>query len=161
MKPTIENHNRNTALERPIIIYCAWGLKSIDYSIFVPFTAVRRTVCIYTYPETPKLGFEDWFSRDDAQLTCFSVFDRDGDGFITVNELERALRRHGSNLTRTEINDIMKAADANNDGRIDYDGNVTKLHWLGFNQKRFDAWHSMSLVLRKPAFCICENKDAY
>ena len=29
-----------------------------------------------------------------------------------------------------------------------------------FLEVRFVGWSDLSLVVRKPAFCICENKDA-
>lgn len=54
-----------------------------------------------------------------------SVLDRDKDGYITVQELEQALSRTKEGFTAQEIADIMRAADTNNDGKIDYNGENT------------------------------------
>ncbi|KAJ4784720.1 Calcium-dependent protein kinase [Rhynchospora pubera] len=50
-------------------------------------------------------------------VTAFSFFDKDGNGFITRDELELAFE--GYNMGGL-LEDIMKAVDQNNDGQIDY-----------------------------------------
>ena len=54
-----------------------------------------------------------------------SVLDRDKDGYITVDELEQALSRNGKGFSDEEIVEIMKVADTNKDGKIDYNGRET------------------------------------
>ena len=60
-------------------------------------------------------------SKDSASKNtdAFTTFDRNHDGKITSSELGDALRAQGQNPTDSELNEMMKAADANNDGTVD------------------------------------------
>ena len=40
--------------------------------------------------------------------------------FISTEELKQAMQTMGQTLSKAELLDMMKAADANNDGKIDY-----------------------------------------
>jgi Ca2+-binding EF-hand superfamily protein len=51
---------------------------------------------------------------------AFEVFDRNKDGYITAEELRQVMRSLGENLTDQELNEMMKAADANGDGIINF-----------------------------------------
>lgn len=42
---------------------------------------------------------------------AFRVFDKDGDGFITIDELKHVLTSLGERLTEDEIMDMMREAD--------------------------------------------------
>ncbi|KAJ3342980.1 hypothetical protein HDU83_005857 [Entophlyctis luteolus] len=55
-----------------------------------------------------------------AQLTRMQVFDRDGDGFISVLELKEVMESLGETLTEKDISLMMKDFDSNGDGLIDY-----------------------------------------
>ncbi|XP_019460194.1 PREDICTED: calcium-dependent protein kinase 26-like isoform X2 [Lupinus angustifolius] len=50
----------------------------------------------------------------------FQAMDTDNSGAITFDELKAGLRRYGSTLKDTEIQDLMEAADVDNSGTIDY-----------------------------------------
>eukprot|EP00005_Dracoamoeba_jomungandri_P001870 CAMPEP_0174257624 /NCGR_PEP_ID=MMETSP0439-20130205/6736_1 /TAXON_ID=0 /ORGANISM="Stereomyxa ramosa, Strain Chinc5" /LENGTH=159 /DNA_ID=CAMNT_0015340787 /DNA_START=24 /DNA_END=499 /DNA_ORIENTATION=- len=52
---------------------------------------------------------------------AFKVFDTDGDGLISPAELREVMNNLGENLTSDEIDEMIKAADANGDGQIDYE----------------------------------------
>ncbi|KAG8060503.1 hypothetical protein GUJ93_ZPchr0002g24226 [Zizania palustris] len=58
------------------------------------------------------------FDREEHLLAAFAYFDRDGSGYITVDELEQACRDH--NMADAGIDDIIREVDQDNDGRIDY-----------------------------------------
>lgn len=49
----------------------------------------------------------------------FSNFDIDGNGSISAKELHKVLSAQGESLTESEINDMIKAADTNNDNKVD------------------------------------------
>ncbi len=53
---------------------------------------------------------------------AFNLFDKDGNGFISAEELILAMKNLGEHLTDAEVNDMIKEADVNGDGEIDYDG---------------------------------------
>lgn len=46
-------------------------------------------------------------------IECFEMFDRNGDGTISVEELGSILRALGQNPTQAQVNDFMKKADKN------------------------------------------------
>lgn len=50
---------------------------------------------------------------------AFKVFDRNGDGKISVAELQHVLTSIGEKLTDDEVKQMIKEADTNNDGEID------------------------------------------
>ncbi|XP_051144325.1 calcium-dependent protein kinase 26-like [Andrographis paniculata] len=56
--------------------------------------------------------------REEHLLAAFHYFDKDGSGYITVDELQQACAEHG--MTDVLIEDIIKEVDQDNDGRIDY-----------------------------------------
>ncbi|KAF6259322.1 hypothetical protein COO60DRAFT_1270184, partial [Scenedesmus sp. NREL 46B-D3] len=53
---------------------------------------------------------------------ALQFFDKDGSGYITVDELQSALKEHGDAAAVAEhIKDILADVDKDNDGRIDYE----------------------------------------
>ena len=46
----------------------------------------------------------------------------DGNGYITAGELRRVMTGIGEALTDAEVNEMLRAADTNNDGKINYEG---------------------------------------
>lgn len=56
--------------------------------------------------------------RKEHLAAAFSYFDKDGSGYITVDELQQACREH--NMTEAYLDDVIKEVDLDNDGRIDY-----------------------------------------
>ncbi|KAK3376515.1 hypothetical protein B0T24DRAFT_550213 [Lasiosphaeria ovina] len=53
-------------------------------------------------------------------LNAFRVFDKDGSGTISSEELRNVLRSLGENLTDSELDEMIQLADRNGDGHIDY-----------------------------------------
>ena len=58
---------------------------------------------------------------NEAMIEAFSMFDLDGDGFITGDELRHMMTGMGEKLTHEEVDEIIKEADTNGDGKIDVD----------------------------------------
>lgn len=56
---------------------------------------------------------------------AFSLFDRNGDGTITIKELESVMKSLGQNPTEAELNDMVNEIDADGNGKIEFDEFVT------------------------------------
>jgi len=52
---------------------------------------------------------------------AFKVFDKDGNGFISAAELRHVMTNLGEKLTDTEVDDLIKEADVDGDGQINYE----------------------------------------
>ena len=50
------------------------------------------------------------------------MFDIDGNGVIDAQELRLTMRNLGENLTDEDVKAMIRAADKNGDGKIDYEG---------------------------------------
>ena len=53
---------------------------------------------------------------------AFRIFDKDGNGLISANELKQLMANLGEKLTDEELDEMMREADLNGDGHIDYEG---------------------------------------
>ncbi|ELU17528.1 hypothetical protein CAPTEDRAFT_97188, partial [Capitella teleta] len=51
---------------------------------------------------------------------AFALFDKDGDGTITTEELATAMRKMGHTPTATELQEMIAEADADGNGTIDF-----------------------------------------
>jgi len=49
------------------------------------------------------------------------VFDKDGNGRISQQELKLVMKNLGENLTDEEINEMIREADDDGDGHVDFD----------------------------------------
>ncbi|KAF3628630.1 Calcium-dependent protein kinase 4 [Capsicum annuum] len=56
--------------------------------------------------------------REENLLSAFSYFDKDGSGYITIEELQQACQELG--LSELNLDEIIKDIDQDNDGQIDY-----------------------------------------
>lgn len=57
----------------------------------------------------------------DELREAFAVFDKDGNGMISAEELKSALLNLGEKLEDHEIRAMMEAADRDGNGQIDYE----------------------------------------
>lgn len=53
-------------------------------------------------------------------LEAFKVFDKDQDGSITQDELRSVMTNLGQKLTSQELDEMIKEADTDGDGKINY-----------------------------------------
>lgn len=58
---------------------------------------------------------------DEELQKAFEVFDRDGSGSISTDELRQVMKKLGQDLTDSEINDMIKMADKDGNGVISLD----------------------------------------
>jgi len=59
---------------------------------------------------------------------AFSLFDKDGNGTISLNELGSVMRALGQNPTQKELEQIMKNADVSKSGNLTYDEYVSVIN---------------------------------
>ena len=50
----------------------------------------------------------------------FAIFDKDGDGYLSHAELKEALHKMGEKFTDEEIEHLIREADLDRDGEINY-----------------------------------------
>ncbi|KAH0682865.1 hypothetical protein KY289_020617 [Solanum tuberosum] len=58
------------------------------------------------------------FEREENLVSAFSFFDKDGSGYITIDELQHACKEFG--LSELNLDEMIKDIDQDNDGQIDY-----------------------------------------
>ena len=52
---------------------------------------------------------------------AFRMFDKNRDGYVDASELRKVTATLGEALSKEEIDDFMKQADVDGDGRLNYD----------------------------------------
>nr|QQY02463.1 calmodulin 2 [Cryptocotyle lingua] len=98
----------------------------------------------------------DTLSKDELEKLrwAFSVYDTNGDGSIDARELEAVLARVGRRPTPTEVANILKRFDTNQDGKI----NFPEFLVMMMKKKKFA---SLETDLRRAFQFFDENKDGF
>ena len=60
---------------------------------------------------------------------AFRVFDKDGNGFISAAELRHVMTNLGEKLTDEEVDEMIREADIDGDGQVNYEGKWSKQSW--------------------------------
>lgn len=68
--------------------------------------------------KTKELDTEDEF------IEAFKVFDRDGNGLVSAAELRHVMTSMGEKMTDEEVDEIIKEAQLDGDGMLNYEGFV-------------------------------------
>ncbi|XP_038977925.1 calcium-dependent protein kinase 26 isoform X1 [Phoenix dactylifera] len=84
--------------------------------------------------------------REEHLVAAFSYFDKDGSGYITVDELQQACREH--NMTDCFLEDIIKEVDQDKDGRIDYGEFVAMMQKGNMGVGRRTMRNSLNISMR-------------
>lgn len=105
--------------------YDIFFLKTMVYFI-VSLMSERHISCISscTLFQTIMSVTETLYRHKDILETIFRIFDKDNSGFISMAEFEEAcsiLMRHATiPLLESQISDVARSLDLNNDGHIDF-----------------------------------------
>lgn len=59
--------------------------------------------------------------KEEELVQAFRVFDRDRNGYITASEFKYTMNKLGHNITTAEAKQMIKDADSNGDGLINYE----------------------------------------
>lgn len=68
--------------------------------------------------ELKNFSSKEWLAN--KLCSSFQVFDRDGNGYLTKDELELAMKMMGEDFEEKDINQLMRMTDLDNDGRISF-----------------------------------------
>jgi len=60
-------------------------------------------------------------TMEDELRGAFNVFDQDGSGYISAQELKQVLENLGESLTDEEVDEMMKEADLDSDGQVSFE----------------------------------------
>lgn len=63
-------------------------------------------------------------SPEEQMLEAFRLFDRDGNGSISPEELKQVMANLGEKLTDEELDSMIKEADTDGDGSVNYEGEM-------------------------------------
>lgn len=95
---------------------------------------VVSTTDIYCILDNGEVDFDEFMKLigrklqsvdiEEEILDAFRVFDKDGNGFITKEELRLAVTTLGEKVKESELDDLIRTADMNGDGQINYAGRV-------------------------------------
>lgn len=55
-------------------------------------------------------------------IKIYRVFDKNNDGLISSTELRHVMTNLGEKLSEEEVDDMIKEADQDGDGMVNYDG---------------------------------------
>lgn len=80
-------------------------------------------------------------------IDAFRVFDQDNNGFVNVQHIQHVLTNYGEKLNSSEIDALIKAADTNGVGQINYVGQ--------FQQQKIHVKKSKSIIFIKPRALFC------
>eukprot|EP00201_Polytomella_parva_P023672 CAMPEP_0175047402 /NCGR_PEP_ID=MMETSP0052_2-20121109/5571_1 /TAXON_ID=51329 ORGANISM="Polytomella parva, Strain SAG 63-3" /NCGR_SAMPLE_ID=MMETSP0052_2 /ASSEMBLY_ACC=CAM_ASM_000194 /LENGTH=93 /DNA_ID=CAMNT_0016311265 /DNA_START=92 /DNA_END=370 /DNA_ORIENTATION=+ len=71
------------------------------------------------FVELMMLKFSMMNPEDDIS-EAFKLFDRDGNGFVSVAELKQVLCNMGDRMTDEDMEDLLREAEPDKDGMVDY-----------------------------------------
>ena len=104
-------------------------LKAID--INVSDEEIRDIIFELDLEGNGEINYEDFLTivkrrekdvdKEEEVLNAFKLFDKEGNGLININELKHIMLTVGNNITEEELNDLLKEADTDNDGYINYE----------------------------------------
>ena len=90
---------------------------------------------------------------EDEMREAFRVFDKDGNGFISAAELRHVMTNLGEELTDEEVDEMIREADIDGDGQVNYEGLLLNFVLLSkISQKKMQyhsicTWSLMEIVL--------------
>ena len=61
---------------------------------------------------------------------AFRLFDQDGNGFISATELKTVMTNLGEKITDEEVDEMIREADIDGDGQVDFEGKTSELFLL-------------------------------
>jgi len=98
------------------------GNGTIDFNEFL--VMMSRSNCCRRVVD---MGLQKKIEEEELRQ-AFRVFDIDGNGLIDSNELKITMFNLGENLSDKDLKQMLKAADKNKDGKIDYEEFIVMMY---------------------------------
>lgn len=84
---------------------------------------------------------------------AFRVFDKDGNGFISAAELRHVMTNLGEKLTDEEVDEMIREADIDGDGQVNYEGMFTLVNLFLHSLHLF--CDQLVTSIQSPPFSLC------
>ena len=91
-----------------------------DLSLTAPPPRCSRVLAVPEFLTMMARKMKDTDSAEEIK-EAFKVFDKDGNGFISAAELRHIMTNLGEKLTDEEVDEMIREADVDGDGQINYD----------------------------------------
>lgn len=110
---------------------------SINVKCFSTILLCSLFIVFVRFLGNGEIDFEEFLQMMSKKITtndteeeirdAFRIFDKDGNGLISAHELRQIMMNLGEKLTDEELDEMMREADLNGDGQIDYEGEIKQL----------------------------------
>ncbi|XP_074661694.1 uncharacterized protein LOC141914310 [Tubulanus polymorphus] len=81
----------------------------------------NQTIEFGEFVEMMEPKMNQWENHAKDLRKAFSEFDKNNDGFIDKHELKTIMGQIGEKLTDEDVEEMIKEADVDSDGRVNYD----------------------------------------
>ena len=109
-----------------VVLYCTASVRQADYCTRVLTASDGRldfNAFASLMSRSRAKNAEEAKRREEQEMRqAFRVFDIDGNGVIDEKELRTTMKNLGEDLSTNDVKAMIKAADKNGDGKIDYNG---------------------------------------
>ncbi|XP_037090298.1 neo-calmodulin-like isoform X2 [Pollicipes pollicipes] len=105
MMKTLGQRPTETELEKMVSTVDQEGTGQIEFNEFLQMMAKKMA------------GMES----EEELKEAFKVFDKDEDGLLTVGELRHIMTSMGEKMSNDEVDDMIREADKNGNGKINYE----------------------------------------
>ena len=96
--------------------------------------------CLFTFKGNGTIDFPEFLTMmarkmkdtdsEEEIREAFRVFDKDGNGFISAAELRHVMTNLGEKLTDEEVDEMIREADIDGDGQVNYEGKILFIYLL-------------------------------
>lgn len=114
------------------VLYLPAGDQGISARLVLAVVVVVIVKCL-SLTGNGEIDFEEFLQMMSKKIKdtdteeeirdAFKIFDKDGNGLISAHELKQIMANLGEKLTDEELDEMMREADLNGDGHIDFEGN--------------------------------------
>ena len=113
---------------------------SINLRIFFYSRYFVLISCLFIFKGNGTIDFPEFLTMmarkmkdtdsEEEIREAFRVFDKDGNGFISAAELRHVMTNLGEKLTDEEVDEMIREADIDGDGQVNYEGKILFIYLL-------------------------------